>query len=119
MAIATEVGNFRHCVQVQSSQAISDKRLDDGSVADNYEDFTTYWMEKNPKRGRSVFPADRVDDEVSLVFRCWYNENFVPNMRAIYRDQVYNIKAVLPDNEDKFMLLEFVLVEFEPTGDNS
>ncbi len=118
MPVATEVGNFRHCIQIQDAQALSDTRLPDGGFADNYENLKEIWAEKKPLRGRSVFPDDRVDDEVMFRFKVWLDEDITSESRAIYKGKVYNIKSVLPDNDDKFMTLEFVLPEKEPTGDN-
>ncbi len=118
MPVAVEVGNFRHCIQIQDAQALSDSRLPDGGFADDYDDLKTIWAEKIPLRGRAVFPDDRVDDEVMFRFRSWLDEDITSESRALYRDKVYNIKSVLPDNDDKFMVMEFVLPENEPTGDN-
>lgn len=64
-----------------------------------WEEVATVWAAIEPVSGRELLLADQVQSKVSTRIKMRARSGVLASMRAVHGSTVYNIEAVIPDNE--------------------
>jgi SPP1 family predicted phage head-tail adaptor len=91
-----QAGRLRHRVTVE--ELITDLDSDGATLEAWYPIGPPLSAEILPLSGRELIAADAVQSKVTTRIRIRYRPGIIPSMRAVHREEVYNIEAVIPDN---------------------
>lgn len=89
-------GRLRHRVTLQE-QVVAINTA--GEQVREWEDVATVWAAIEPLSGREMLLADQVQSKVNTRIVIRSRDGVLASMRAIHGSTVYNIEAVIPDNE--------------------
>jgi len=89
-------GKLRHRVTFQSLTSALDS---DGATVETWTDFFSHkiWAEITYLSGRELIASESVHSKIIARIVVRYRDDFVPSMRILYRDKIFNIEAILPD----------------------
>jgi SPP1 family predicted phage head-tail adaptor len=91
-----KAGKLRHYVTYELVTQVQDS---DGAIDEVWADYFGFPIatEIVPVSGREFIAAQANQSKVTARLKVRKRDGFVANMRGVYRDQYYNIEAVLPD----------------------
>lgn len=89
-------GKLRHRVSFESLIETQDS---DGALVEAWIDHfgQKFWAEVVYLSGKEFTEAQSIHSKVIARIKLRHREDFSPKMRIRYRDQIFNIDAILPD----------------------
>lgn len=85
-------GQLRHRVTIQQKDPTQDQY---GEQVPTWNQVAEVWAAVEPLRGREFLEAQRVGAEVTTRIRIRHRDEITPEMRVVWGDHVYDIKAVI------------------------
>lgn len=96
-----QAGQLRRRVTIQQRSATQDEY---GQPLTDWTDVATVYAAVEPLNGRELLAAQAVNSEVSHNVTIRYRAGVTPAMRLNYGGRLFNIHAVLDENERHRML---------------
>ncbi|MGL6245643.1 phage head closure protein [Pseudomonas sp.] len=81
-----------------------------GEEVVTFADVCTVWAEVVPLRGREFFAAAQLQQAVDIRVRIRARSGLAGDMRLLWREQPYDITAIIPGTERYAGLLEIMAV---------
>lgn len=88
-------GAMRHRVQIQAKTVTQD---DHGGPVQTWKTVATVWASLEATSTREFFAAQQVQSEVTQRIRIRFRSDLSPDMRVLYKDRVFEIVGILPNN---------------------
>jgi SPP1 family predicted phage head-tail adaptor len=88
-------GKLRHRVTIQSREETQDEET--GALSVGWVDFATVWASVEPLSAKEFLQSSSIQSDVTAKIIIRYLAGIKPNMRALHRDEIYNIRGVLAD----------------------
>lgn len=98
-----KAGRLRHRVTFQRAERVT---LPSGQRENQWLPVAVTWAEVRPVSGRELITAGAEMSEITVRVWMRYRPDIHPACRMVYRGQVYDIQAVIPDV--KFTRLELL-----------
>ncbi|MDX7992960.1 phage head closure protein [Xenorhabdus littoralis] len=89
-----KAGRLRHRITLQHFQT---DVLPSGQRAQSWQDIATVWAEVKHISGRELLAAGAALAETTVRVWLRYRSDVSPASRMVFRGQVYDIQAVIPD----------------------
>ncbi|NIG13016.1 phage head closure protein [Pantoea sp. Al-1710] len=86
---------LKHRLELQQPQEVQDPVTGDITLA--WTTIAYVWGEVAPLSGREFIAAQAVQTEISVRITIRYRSDITNDWRILFRNQIYNIAAVLPD----------------------
>jgi len=104
------IGPLRHRVTLQQRATGVDPY---GQPVDTWQDVATVWAQVEDLRGREFLEAKQAPgSEVTTRIRMRYRDGVTPDMRAVHKDRVLQVVAVL-DPDGRATRLELMCAEVQ------
>lgn len=92
-----DAGELRHYIRIDSRTNTRDSNT--GESVTTWTKLADVWAKISPLSGKEFIAAQSVSSEVTGRVTIRYRDDVSATNRIVYRNKVYNIVAVLPDNE--------------------
>lgn len=93
--MAIKSGKLRHRVSIQAQVKTQDPV--DGSEVITWQEVKKVWASVEPLSAREFIAAQATQSQVTARIAMRYWSGLEPTMRIVHRNNVYNIRGVLPD----------------------
>jgi SPP1 family predicted phage head-tail adaptor len=104
-----QAGKLRDRLEIQQLVAGSPQQTSTGHPDETWTQVVELWGDVRPLGGRELFQAQaaasRVDYEIEIRYTTGYAFNVSSAMRAVFKNEVYSIEAVLPFPDVDRMIL--------------
>lgn len=90
-------GKLRHKIAIQHQIETQDETT--GEIKVEWQHLKDKWAEILPFSGREFIASQSIQSEVDSKIKMRFDSSITPKMRAVYRDKIYDIQAILQDNK--------------------
>lgn len=97
-----KIGELRHRITIQENISAKDSF---GADTPNWTDVATVWASIEPLSGKEFFAAQQINAEINTKIIMRYRTGIKPEMRATFKDRVFDILSVINDNERNISLV--------------
>lgn len=95
-------GPLRHTIIIQQ---VAETRDATGGIVETWTPFASPRAQKVELTGREYFNAAQVNAEKTVKFRIRHMSGITEKMRVSFASNVYDIKAILPDERNREIIL--------------
>ncbi|PIF22183.1 MULTISPECIES: phage head closure protein [Pantoea] len=88
-------GILKHKIDLQSHEDVQDPVT--GEITEIWETQASVWAEVAPLSGREFIAANAIQSEIRVRITIRYRDDVNSDWRILFRGQIYNIAAILPD----------------------
>lgn len=92
-----QAGKLRHQVTIQ--EPVNDQNPDTGAVNKTWRDIATVWAEVSPLSAREFIAAQASQGEITTRITIRFRTGITRQNRILFREEIYNIEGVLPDQK--------------------
>ncbi len=82
---------------------------------DLYTPWKTVWASVIPQKGRDIFLAEQLDEELNYTIKVRYVRGVLPTMRIAYRNRTLLIRQVM-DRDESHEMIEIIAQEMQGMG---
>lgn len=102
MAGLMDIGRMNIKAEVYYNAVV---QSDTGAETITKTQLTTIWVSQEQISGREYITASTEKAEINKIYKSWYLKSIRPSMSLRISNSDYDIVAILPDKESRFMLL--------------
>jgi len=94
--MAVAAGKLRHRIAIEE---LKETRSDYGEVVREWVPVANVWAQVVPQSGKEFVAAQAIQAQVDTRITIRYRDDITPKHRVVYRSHIYDIRAVLPDDD--------------------
>lgn len=90
-------GELRHRIDID--QVVKTQDPNTGATSTSWKPMGRFWARVTPLSGKEIMSASAEHSAATTRIKMRYRDDISATMRVRHRNRMYNIHAVLPDNE--------------------